>query len=210
MFIFKIIRKIIFLFLPLIITLAFLGFAWSAGHIYLTARTSQPVRSDVLVVMGAAQSDGKPDEILQARLQRAKSIYDKGLVKFIYTVGAGAPGDRTTEAMSSFNWLVANGVNPKSIVVIAKGKSTLESTKAYAKVMKENNLQSVIIATDPYHCLRAITMAKDLELFASCAKSISGPADLENSSYRYLLRETAAYVAYVTLGRHGIVLSDRN
>ena len=105
MFIFKIIRKIIFLFLPLIITLAFLGFAWSAGHIYLTARTSQPVRSDVLVVMGAAQSDGKPDEILQARLQRAKSIYDKGLVKFIYTVGAGAPGDRTTEAMSSFNWL---------------------------------------------------------------------------------------------------------
>jgi hypothetical protein len=54
-----------------------------------------------------------------------------------------------------------------------------------------------------------MTMAEDLSVSASCADSKSGLGALENSKLRYLLRESAAYLAYVTVGRFGISLSDR-
>jgi uncharacterized SAM-binding protein YcdF (DUF218 family) len=75
--------------------------------------------------------------------------------------------------------------------------------------MKKLNLQSAIIVTDQYHCLRAITMAENLGVTATCAPTRTGPASTSNSSFRYLLRETGAYLAYVTVGRHGIYLTDQ-
>jgi vancomycin permeability regulator SanA len=163
----------------------------------------------VIAVMGAAQFDGRPSELLLARLQSAKKIYQDGMASIIYTVGAGAAGDRSTEAAAGYNWLIQNGVPKKYIQAIPKGRDTLESTKAYVAQMKKAKFNSVLIVTDSYHCLRAMTMAKDLAVTASCASSESGPGALANAKFRYLFRESAAYLAYITVGRHGISLSDR-
>jgi vancomycin permeability regulator SanA len=205
MFLFKIIRKLIAFVFLLIIVIPL----YAAGNIWYTAHHLKPVKSDVIVVMGAAQFDGRPSDLLLARLQSAKKIYQDGLAPVIYTVGAGAPGDRSTEAAAGYNWLIQNGVNKKYIQAIPKGRDTLESTKAYVAQMKKAKFKSVLIVTDSYHCLRAMTMAKDLEVTATCASSETGPGSVENSKYRYLVRESAAYLAYITVGRHGISLSDR-
>jgi vancomycin permeability regulator SanA len=205
MFLFKIIRRLIaFVFLLIIVVPLY-----AAGNIWYTAHHLKPVKSDVIVVMGAAQFDGRPSDLLLARLQSAKKIYQDGLAPVIYTVGAGAPGDRSTEAAAGYNWLIQNGVNKKYIQAIPKGRDTLESTKAYVAQMNKAKFKSVLIVTDSYHCLRAMTMAKDLEVRATCASSETGPGSVENSKYRYLFRESAAYLAYITVGRHGISLSDR-
>ncbi|MFM8824981.1 MAG: YdcF family protein [Candidatus Nanopelagicus sp.] len=205
MFIFKFIRRIISFILLLIIVIPL----YVAGSIWYTARNSSPVKSDVILVMGAAQFDGRPSEILQSRLDESLKIYKSGLAPRIYTVGSGAPGDRTTEAAASRAWLIDNGVKKSAISSIAKGRDTLGSTQAYAEVMKKANLNSVVIVTDPYHCLRSTKMAKDLGLSASCAPVETGPAAVANSGYKYLARETGAYLAYITVGRLGIKLSDR-
>jgi hypothetical protein len=52
-------------------------------------------------------------------------------------------------------------------------------------------------------------MAQDLGLSASCTAVKSGPASVANSEFKYLARESGAYLAYITLGRFGINLSDR-
>jgi hypothetical protein len=52
-------------------------------------------------------------------------------------------------------------------------------------------------------------MATDLELIVSCDPVKSGPASVSNSPYKYLARETGAYLAYITVGKLGIKLSDR-
>ncbi|MFM8869022.1 MAG: YdcF family protein [Candidatus Nanopelagicus sp.] len=205
MFIFKFIRRIISFVLLLIIVIPL----YVAGSIWYTARNSSPVKSDVILVMGAAQFDGRPSEILQSRLDESLKIYKSGLAPRIYTVGSGAPGDRTTEAAASRAWLIDNGVKRSAISSIAKGRDTLGSTQAYAEVMKKAKLNSVVIVTDPYHCLRSTKMAKDLGLSASCAPVETGPASVANSGYKYLARETGAYLAYITVGRLGIKLSDR-
>ena len=205
MFLFKFIRRIIAFIFLLIIVIPL----YAAGSIWYTAHHLKPVKSDVIVVMGAAQFDGRPSELLLARLQSAKKIYQSGMAPIIYTVGAGATGDRSTEAAASYNWLIQNGIAKKNIQAIPKGRDTLGSTKAYVAQMKKAKLNSVLIVTDSYHCLRAITMAKDLSVSATCAASETGPGSLANSKYRYLFRESAAYLAYITVGRHGITLSDR-
>ena len=89
------------------------------------------------------------------------------------------------------------------------GRDTLSQTEEYAKNLKSRNLKSVIVVTDEFHCLRAMTMAKDQGLVTSCAPAKTGPASTVNSGFKYLLRETGAYLAYVTVGRHGIHLSDQ-
>ena len=205
MFIFRFIRKIIaFVFLLIIIIPIYV-----IGNVWYTANNLKPVKSDVIVVLGAAQYDGRPSDLLLARLQSASENYKNKMARVIYTVGAGAPGDRSTEAAAGYNWLVADGIPKKSIQAIPKGRDTLGSTQAYVAAMNKAKFTSVLIVTDSYHCLRAMTMAKDLSVTASCASSQSGPGALANSKLRYLLRESAAYLAYVTVGRFGISLSDR-
>lgn len=205
MFLFKFIRRVISFILLLIIVIPL----YFAGSIWYAARNSEPVKSEVILVMGAAQFDGRPSEVLQSRLDESLKIYKAGLAPRIYTVGSGAPGDRTTEAAASKNWLIKNGVKRVNILSITKGRDTIGSTQAYAQVMKKAKLNSVVIVTDPYHCFRSVKMANDQGLSASCAAVETGPAAVANSGYKYLARETGAYLAYITVGRLGIKLSDR-
>ena len=203
MFIFKLIRRVISFILLLIIVIPL----YVAGNIWYTAKNTTAEKSDVILVMGAAQFDGRPSEVLLARLNQAKSIFKAGLAPRIYTVGGGAPGDRTTEAAASKAWLIDNGISKTNVLAIAKGRDTLSSTKSYVEQMRKSNFASVVIVTDPYHCYRAIKMAKDRGIKPTCSAVESGPA--ANSGIKYLARETGAYLAYVTVGRLGIKLSDR-
>ena len=204
MILFKIIRRVIAAILLVIIAVPLYAVAvtWHAAHNPLIRN------GDVIVVLGAAQLDGRPGEVLQARLDEAKRIYDLGLAPRIITVGAGAPGDRTTEAASGKYWLTTNGIKSKNVTALEVGRDTWVSTENYVKFMKLKKMKDVIIVTDPFHCRRAMTMANDLGVTATCSPVQSGPNSLENSGKRYLIREAGAYLSYVSLGRRGIHISD--
>lgn len=203
--IFKVIKRAIAFILLLLIVLPL----YAGGRVWYTANHTTPKASDAIIVLGAAQFDGVPSPVLEARLLEAKRIFSAKLAPRILTVGSRAPGDRTTEAASGFYWLVDHGVSKEFVDSIPYGRDTLASTESYVSVMKKLNLQSAIIVTDQYHCLRAITMAEDLGITATCAPTKTGPASTTSSSLRYLLRETGAYLAYVTVGRRGIHLTDQ-
>jgi vancomycin permeability regulator SanA len=203
--IFKIIKRTIATLLLVAVVLPL----YVGGRVWYTANHTEPIKSDAIIVLGAAQFDGVPSPVLEARLIEAKRVFENKLAPRILTVGSRAPGDRTTEAASGFSWLVDQGVNKKFVDSIPYGRDTFASTKSYVSVMKKLNLKSAVIVTDQYHCLRAITMASDLGISATCAQTRTGPASTTNSSFRYLVRETGAYLAYVTLGRQGIHLTDQ-
>jgi uncharacterized SAM-binding protein YcdF (DUF218 family) len=202
---FKLIRRAFSLLLAIIVIIPTyaLCVTWNAAknpHF----RTS----AEVIVVPGAAQLNGAPGDVLLARLVEAKRIHDKGYAPLIITVGAGAPGDRTTEAAAGKYWLLHHGIRKSRVISIPIGRDTLSQTQAYINEMRSRKIYNVIIATDPYHCQRAMTMANDLGAVATCSPVQTGPNTLENSHYRYLIREAGAYLAYITLGRRGIHISD--
>ena len=202
---FKLIRRVISLILVVIVIIPTyaLFVTWNSAK-NPSFRTS----AEVIVVPGAAQLDGAPGEVLLARLLEAKRIKDKGYAPLIITVGAGAPGDRTTEAAAGKYWLTHHGIAKSKVIALPVGRDTLSQTRAYIKEMRSLKIYNVIIATDAYHCQRAMTMANDLGAVATCSPTQSGPNTLENSRYRYLIREAGAYLAYITLGRRGIHISD--
>ena len=203
--IFKIIRRaiaavvLVAIVIPLFVALRI----WDTGHV------AEPVKSDAIVILGAAQYNGRPSELLDARINDARELYSKKLAPRILTVGAAAQGDVYSEAATSANALFDSGVSPRHVKIIPVGKDTLSSTVAYVSYMKLKGYTSVIIATDPYHCYRAIAMAGDLGVQATCAPTTNGPGTLQATGIRYIIREAGAYLAYKTVGRFGIHLTDQ-
>jgi len=204
MFLFRLLRKATAFLLLLVIVIP----VFALGKTWYAANNPTVRKGDVIVVLGAAQLDGRPGLVLEARLTEAERIYDLGLANEIITVGGGAPGDRTTEAAAGRVWLMRNGVKYGNIKALEKGRDTLNSTKLYAAEMRDRKIKNVIIVTDPFHCLRAMTMANDRGLIATCSPVQSGPNTLGKSGFKYLIREAGAYLVYVTLGRRGVQISD--
>ncbi len=204
MFLFRWIRRT----LTLIIIVALIAPGYAVSKVWRAANNPIVRSADVIVVLGAAQLDGRPGDALEARLIEAKRIFDLGLAPSIITVGAGAPGDRTTEAASGKAWLRAQGVPAKKVTAIEECRDTLVSTKAYAALMKKRMVSDVIIVTDPFHCQRAMTMANDQGVISTCSPVQTGPNIISQSGYKYLLREAGAYLVYITVGRRGIQVSD--
>ena len=205
MFLFKILRRIF----TAIVLLVIIVPLYVAGHIWWTAHHPQITASDAIVILGAAQDNGTPTPILAERIKQAELIYREHLAPLIITVGGGQKGDMFTEAQASRNTLVADHISRNHVVELPVGKDTLTSTVAYVSYMKLHHLTKVIISTDSYHCYRAMAEARNLGLTVSCTSPAEGPGSLKATGIRYIFRETGAYLAYETVGRFGIHLSDQ-
>ena len=103
--------------------------------IYVQAGRNQSRPVDAIVVLGAAQYDGRPSPVLQARLETALDAWNQGLAAVIIVTGGNLPGDRFTEAEASQMWLVDNGVPADSILLENASNSTEENITGVAEIM---------------------------------------------------------------------------
>jgi len=186
-----------------VVVLVVLGY--TAGHIWWVAREDSHPPSDAIVVLGASQYNGRPSAVFAARLDHAKVLYDEHVAPRIITVGGGQPGDRFTEAQAGQDYLVAHGVPAKWILPVRTGNDTLRSMRAVAAVFKRHDWHSVVIVTDPWHCLRARTMAHDAGLDAHTSPETAGPLFSHRSTeIHYIWRETLAYLYYKLFGNDSV------
>src|SRR5688572_23423601 len=66
--------------------------------------------ADAIVVLGAAQFNGVPSRVLQARLNHAADLWREGYAPVIVVTGGKIPGDQSTEAGASAEYLATKGV----------------------------------------------------------------------------------------------------
>lgn len=169
----------------------------TALRVWQVARTDDRVRADTAVVLGAAQYDGRPSDVLRARLQHAKQLYDTGVVRYVITVGGRKDGDAYTEAEAGMRWLVSQGMPKSRVIAVEEGSDTLRSLRAVATVMQPRGWRTTVIVSDPWHSLRARTMAGDSGLVAWTSPTHSGPiVQTRDTQLRYILRETGALLYY--------------
>jgi uncharacterized SAM-binding protein YcdF (DUF218 family) len=186
----------------LLAVLALLGVTVTAFRVWSTARTDARPVSDAVVVLGASQFDGTPSRVFAARLRHAAALYEQGVAPRVITVGGSRPGDRFTEAAAGERFLVAEGVPRERILAVGEGSDTLESLEAYRDVADERGWASAVLVTDPWHALRARTMARDLGLEAESSPTRSGPIVISRGTQvRYIARETAALILYTVTGQ---------
>jgi uncharacterized SAM-binding protein YcdF (DUF218 family) len=173
----------------------------TALAIWWTARQDSRPGSDAIVVLGSAQYNGVPSSIFEARLEHAIALYEDGVAPVIVTVGGKADGDQFAEAEAGQQYLADAGIPDDALLAVPEGGDTLESIRAVSGAFTERAWSSAVLVSDPWHAMRAERMAEDAGLDAESSPTRQGPAvQTRATQFRYILRETAAYLLYRATG----------
>ncbi len=117
--------------------------------------------ADAIVVLGAAQYDGRPSPVFRARLDHAVDLFQQGIAPVLIVTGGKQEGDRTTEAATARAYAVSRGVPDASILDEDRARTTLESIHLVKGVLDAADLHTVVFVSDPSHMLRVLRMASD-------------------------------------------------
>jgi uncharacterized SAM-binding protein YcdF (DUF218 family) len=167
--------------------------------VWSTSRHDEARPVDAIVVLGAAQYDGRPSPQLAARLDHAVDLYRRGLAPKIFVTGGKQPLDRFTEAASEARYLQDRGVPGVALMREDEGRTSWQSLSAVADAMKGDGLHSVLLVSDPYHSARIKGMATELGLEAYVSPTRTSPVGGFNA-FRYMLKEGAGVAAARVIG----------
>jgi uncharacterized SAM-binding protein YcdF (DUF218 family) len=173
----------------------------TALAIWWNARQDSRPVSDAIVVLGSAQYNGVPSSIFEARLEHALTLYEDGVAPVVVTVGGKATGDQFTEAEAGRDYLAAAGIPDDALLAVPEGVNTLESMRVVSEAFGKRGWTDAVLVTDPWHAMRAERMAEDAGIEAESSPTRQGPAvQTRTVQFRYILRETAAYLLYRVTG----------
>jgi uncharacterized SAM-binding protein YcdF (DUF218 family) len=180
------------------LVLALIGIVYygvSVWQVWSTGNTDEARPVDAIVVLGAAQYDGRPSPQLAARLDHVVDLWGDGLSSRVVVTGGKREGDRFTEAEASARYLLDRGVPESAIVLEDAGTNTLDSLER-ARSLLDEDVQTVLLVTDPYHALRSRLSAQEVGFTAYVSATpesvVSGAAEM---------RRVVAEAAGVAIGR---------
>ncbi len=158
--------------------------------IALYGKRDEAARADAIVVLGAAQYNGHPSPVLEARLEHAVDLYRRGLATTLIVTGGQAPGDTVSEAVVSRRWAAKAGV-PVGSILTTSGMTTRESMHDVARLMKQRGMREAILVSDPFHMLRLKLLAREMGLRGLTSPTRTSPISRNpGQERRFLLRES--------------------
>jgi uncharacterized SAM-binding protein YcdF (DUF218 family) len=170
---------------------------WRAAHTDDAARIEH---ADAILVLGAAQYNGRPSPVFAGRLEHAQLLYEQGRASTVVVLGGGKPGDRSTEAEAGKAYLLEHGLPDSAVVALPEGSTTLESLQAAAAYLDERGLRTAFLVSDPWHNLRIRRMASDLGIQGYVSATWQSAARSEQTRSEGYLREVFAYLYYRVFG----------
>ncbi|HEY7035037.1 MAG TPA: YdcF family protein [Thermomicrobiales bacterium] len=166
--------------------------------IYWQARSDQTRPVDAVVVLGAAQYDGRPTPVLQARLDEVLKVYKAGAAQWIVVTGGRQEGDRFTEAEASRNYLVAHGVPERAILLENQGRSSWQSMQGAGRILDGKGAKRILLVSDGFHLFRLKLMARHLGFTAYGAPATDSPIRRDSSlEFDYVVREAGGVIDFV-------------
>ena len=166
------------------------------AQVWAASRREQARPVQAIVVLGAAQYNGRPSPVLQARLEHAYELWHQGRSDLIVVTGGRQPGDRFTEATASANYLLGRGVPDSQVLREVSGRNSWQSLASAATFLKARGRRRVLLVSDPFHDLRISLMAGELGLTPFVSPTRSSPIT-GASALGHMIRETAE----VAIGR---------
>lgn len=192
--------------LALIGVLAGLGIAAVVGYatvrIWQTGHTDDARPAGAIVVLGAAQYDGRPSPVFEARLDHAVRLWEEGYAPILVMTGGKQPGDRVTEAETGRDYALARGVPDAAIVIEPESRSTLESVEAVSRMLGERGVEDAVFVSDRPHMLRVLRMASDAGLEAHGSPTRTSPIERGVApQVRATVHELGALALYFVAGQ---------
>jgi uncharacterized SAM-binding protein YcdF (DUF218 family) len=174
---------------------------YTTYRVWVQGQRDERQQADAIVVMGAAQYDGRPSPLFAARLDHAIELYRAALAPRLIVTGGKAVGDRTTEAASARAYAIAHGVPAGAILFEDQSRTTLESIHAVGELLRTHGSHDAVFVSDRPHMLRVLRMASDDGIEAWGSPTATSP--IEHDSIARLdatLHELGALAQYFLVG----------
>lgn len=156
-------------------------------------------KADAILVLGAAQYNGKPSPVLQARLDYGIGLFRRGLARQLVVTGGVGRGDTVSEGEVARRYAIRQGVPDSIIMVEREGVTSAESVAAAAALMRAKGMRTALVVSDSYHMLRLelLTRRAGIQPFRAPAPT---PIDKSRNHWRYVLRESLIFPVTALLG----------
>ncbi len=153
---------------------------------------------DAIVVLGAAQYNGRPSGALAARLDHAIALYNDGYAPFLITTGGNLPGDWTTEAEVGRRYAMNRGVPDSAILMENAGHTTLDSIQHVRAIFDARGLRTALFVSDRSHMLRVLRLAQEQGIEAWSSPTSTSPDDIDSHLfYKSMVHEVTAMGYYM-------------
>lgn len=165
-------------------------------QVWRTADGDDRTKTQAIIVLGAAQYDGRPSAVFKARLDHAAELWRQEVAPTIVVTGGKQPGDRFTEAGAGADYLHELGVPDEQIIRETTSRNSWESLAASAHILQDRGIESVTLVSDPFHSLRIKLIAEELGFDAHTSPTRSSPISGIDAWLRY-----ASEAARVAVGQ---------
>lgn len=150
--------------LPIAALVVLLYVAGTFGQVWLTASTDRARPADAILVLGAAQYDGRPSPVFAARLDHAADLYARGMAGVVVVTGGRQPGDTYSEANVADAYLQQRGVPASALRLEVDGTTSYLSLAASARFLAREGVTEVILVSDGWHLARSAEIARSVGL----------------------------------------------
>ncbi len=155
-----------------------------------------------IVVLGAAQYDGRPSPVYRARLEHGVRLWQEGWAPVLVVTGGKQEGDRTTEAAVGRKFALDLGVPAAAILSEDRGRNTAESLRSVARLLREQGIGEAIFVSDPTHMLRVLRIARDEGIVAWGSPTRQSPRERDlGRRLTATVHELGALALYFVGGR---------
>jgi uncharacterized SAM-binding protein YcdF (DUF218 family) len=174
-------------------------FAVTFVQVWHASRQDEARPAQAIIVLGAAQFDGRPSNVLQARLDHAADLYRRKMAPRIVVTGGGQPGDRFTEAAASATYLEEKGIPASAIELETTSTNSRDELAAAARFLHKQGIDDVLLVSDGFHSYRIRAIAAEVGLNAHVSPTPSSPVK-GFDELRAQFRETFAVAAGRLIG----------
>ena len=177
------------------------GWLLTLAAIVLWAQRDDSSKADVIVVLGAAQYDGRPSPVLKARLDHAVQLYKRGMAPRLLFTGGRREGDAVSEAITGQRYSVKHGVPASAIMLEGTSRTTLASIRGTALMLRTDTTEQaprVLLVSDPFHMLRLTVLARLYGMQPMPSPTRTSPISAKQAiALEYVVRESFALPADV-------------
>lgn len=159
----------------LTLTVGLVAYIISFAFVVRAGAVDERRTADAIVVLGAAQYDGRPSPVLEARLDHALVLYQQGVAPIIVLTGGVGTGDTTSEALVGKRYLEDHNIPPTALVVRPEGRSTVSSMEAVGRWLEREGFESITLVSDPFHMARLRFEAERLDIVAYTSPTRTSP-----------------------------------
>lgn len=157
-------------------------------------------KSDCIIVLGAAVQGTTASPVFEERIRHGIKLYNAGHApKLLFTGGIG-DGQIHSESSIGRSIAIQQGVPATDILVEEKSRTTQENLSEARALMKQHQMDSAIIVSDPLHMKRAMMMADDLDIVAVSSPTPTSRYRSLKTKLGFLVRELYFVHHYLATG----------